>query len=326
MKLTEHFALDESVVSQTAARLGIDNTPPPEIVDNLRKTAELLEQVRKALRAPILITSGYRCRELNRAVGGVARFVNGKEILSAHTSGQAADFRCPGAGSPKSVAMMINGTPGIAFDQLIYEFDSWVHIAWATPNRRLQVQTIDRAGARGLTIAGVIGFLWLRLDAVSAERDLAQQEAKIFANANKAWVEREKQREAFQAEVLAGLQRLSGELAVLRTTNESFQRRVNSNANSNRPLDPAERDALKLFVVPGSGGNGAGATRFNLPTHLRQCAQQAGLSNPDNVTTVGQLLIAFGQERTARLELGACHAEIVRLIDVHNAQTKETAK
>ena len=61
---------------------------------------------------------------------------------------------------------------------------------------------------------------------------------------------------------------------------------------------------------------------FDLPSHLRQCAAQLGVSDPEAVKTVGQLMIAYGQERTARLELKACHEEIVRLIDVHNEQVK----
>lgn len=148
MKLSEHFDLSEMIVSQTALRQGIDNTPSPTIVANLRKTAALLEEVRGLLGTPLLITSGYRCPALNVAVGGVvARNPDGTERLSAHTAGQAADFHSPAFGSPKSIAIKLAGTPGLAFDQLIYEFGAWVHIAWADSPRH-QVLTIDGAGAR----------------------------------------------------------------------------------------------------------------------------------------------------------------------------------
>lgn len=58
---------------------------------------------------------------------------------------------------------------------------------------------------------------------------------------------------------------------------------------------------------------------FALPSHLRQCAEKLGYTDPATLKTVGQLLLGFGNEQGARLELEACHAEIVRLIDVHNA-------
>lgn len=142
--LTPHFTLAELIASQTAARLGINNEPPPKIVENLRRTAELLEECRRVLGGkPILISSGYRSPALNAAVGGA--------FSSAHLWGQAADFTCPGAGSVATVCQRLAGTPGLQFDQLIREFDQggagWVHIAWAaTP--RLQILTIDRNGTR----------------------------------------------------------------------------------------------------------------------------------------------------------------------------------
>ena len=95
MMLTPHFALDEFIVSQEAARRGIDNTPPAEVVDRLRHTAVGLEGVRIRLGAPIHISSGYRCSELNAAVGGAA--------TSDHLTGDAADFICPGFGSPATI-------------------------------------------------------------------------------------------------------------------------------------------------------------------------------------------------------------------------------
>jgi hypothetical protein len=120
--LSAHFTVEELVFSQTAARKGIDNTPSAEIVDNLRTLAATLEQVREALGAPILISSGYRSLALNRAVRGAAH--------SAHMLGLAADFTAPAAGSVLQVARKLAAS-GIAYDKLIHEYGSWVHLGLA---------------------------------------------------------------------------------------------------------------------------------------------------------------------------------------------------
>lgn len=138
MNLTPHFTLAELTHSQTAAREGLDNTPSAEMVDALRKTAELLERVRALLGKPILVSSGYRSPLVNRAVRGAAH--------SAHMLGCAADFSCPAFGSPLKICHAIAASD-ISFDQLIHEYRAWVHIAWA-PHPRRQVLTIDGAGTR----------------------------------------------------------------------------------------------------------------------------------------------------------------------------------
>src|SRR5690606_6364327 len=108
MQLTKHFALAEFTRSDTARRLGIDNSPTPEHLENLRKLAQTLEQLRAVLGHPIHITSGYRSPALNKAVGGSA--------TSSHSEGLAADFHCPGFGSDKEVCEAIIEV-GPAFDQ-----------------------------------------------------------------------------------------------------------------------------------------------------------------------------------------------------------------
>ena len=139
MRLSEHFSIEEMTASQSAARLGLDNTPPAEMVAALNRTAQLLEEVRALLGGkPVLVSSGYRSPAVNRAVGGAAN--------SAHMLGCAADFTCPAFGSPLEVCRAIAGSD-IVFDQLIHEFRAWVHIAWAPAPRR-QVLTIDGAGTR----------------------------------------------------------------------------------------------------------------------------------------------------------------------------------
>lgn len=131
MTLTTHFTLDELVASSTATRLGIDNTPPPQIVAALGVTAAGLEQVRTLLGdKPMHIDSGYRCPALNAAVRGAKN--------SAHMSGYAVDFVCPGFGTPIEIVRAIQASP-IHFDLLIQE-GTWVHISFA-PDMRRQVLT-----------------------------------------------------------------------------------------------------------------------------------------------------------------------------------------
>lgn len=141
MQLTEHFTLEELLVSETAARKGIDNTPTDEIVVNLKRLAERLESVRAIFNMPIIITSGYRCPELNAAVGGAAN--------SAHLTGRAADFIIPGAGSPLHIAQRITKYPAVVYDQLINEYDSWVHfgIEPSGVDARRQTMTYKKDGS-----------------------------------------------------------------------------------------------------------------------------------------------------------------------------------
>ena len=123
MKLSAHFALDEFTRSDYATRHGIDNTPPGFVLTNLRMLAARLERVRLILGTPLLITSGYRCPLLNRAIGG--------STTSAHVGGLAADFISPEYGNAFAVARAIeaNGDE-IDFDQLIYE-GGWVHVGFS---------------------------------------------------------------------------------------------------------------------------------------------------------------------------------------------------
>ena len=129
-RLTEHFTLEELVFSQIAARRGIDNTPTPTIIENLRTTAAVLERVRTLLGdKPIRVSSGYRCPALNAAVGG--------SVNSAHMQGLAVDFTCAGYGSVYEVASAI-ASSNLEFDQLIYEFGTWVHLGLRVgPGRRI---------------------------------------------------------------------------------------------------------------------------------------------------------------------------------------------
>lgn len=131
--LSAHFALVEFTHSQTATRLGLDNTPGPVALANLRRLAARLELVRKALNAsPITITSGFRSLTVNRAVGSAD--------TSAHTQGLAADFVCRHYGTPRNVCRRLVDA-GISFDQLIDEH-GWVHLSVAEPGERERGQLL----------------------------------------------------------------------------------------------------------------------------------------------------------------------------------------
>ena len=139
-RLTPHFTLEEFTFSQTAARKGIDNTPHEGILDNLCILANGMEDVRNLLNAPIHVSSGYRCPELNDLLGS--------KRTSQHTQGLACDFTSNAYGSPQIIFADII-TSDIPFDQLILEFDRWIHISFVedggTP--RKQALIINGEGA-----------------------------------------------------------------------------------------------------------------------------------------------------------------------------------
>ncbi len=124
MKLTENLSLYEFIRSQTAARKGIDNSPSSDVVINLVYLAQTLEELRElAGSRPIQITSGYRCKRLNRAIGS--------SDTSRHVLGLAADFRIAGLSVPEVVDIVRYS--GLIYDRVISEFpdsDSggWVHL------------------------------------------------------------------------------------------------------------------------------------------------------------------------------------------------------
>ena len=142
MRLTTNFTLSELTHSDTAKERGIDNTPPSHILPKLLTLATGLEEVRKLLGdKPIKISSGYRCMALNSAIGS--------KSTSQHLSGQAADFTCPGFGTPREIVAAIVASD-IQYDQLISEqflSAQWVHISFSTRNRR-QALVIDDQGTR----------------------------------------------------------------------------------------------------------------------------------------------------------------------------------
>jgi hypothetical protein len=139
-RLSRHFTLAGLTRSDTARRQGIDNRPPPELVPNLRLLAHGLDEVRRLLGHRLRISSGYRCAELNAAVGGAH--------TSQHCEGLAADFDCPAFGTPLEIVAAIRRSP-IAFDQCILEFGRWVHVSFSrTPRCRVLTVYDDGEGYR----------------------------------------------------------------------------------------------------------------------------------------------------------------------------------
>lgn len=140
-QLTPHFSLAEMTVSETAARKGLNNTPAQPELQNLVRLCRVLEKVRTILdEKPILISSGYRSPAVNAAVGG--------SKTSAHMSGLAADFIVPGFGGPLVVCRTLQKhIQELGIDQLIWEFDTWIHLGLRDPPRH-QALTIDAKGTR----------------------------------------------------------------------------------------------------------------------------------------------------------------------------------
>ena len=142
MNLTANFTLEELTRSDAAARNGWDNTPNEAEIENLKRLAMLLQQVKTAVGGKaVMINSGFRSKQVNDAVGS--------KDTSQHRIGCAADLRVPGMTPRQVVEACIAAS--VPFDQIILEFDSWTHIS--VPNTpetkpRGQKLIIDKAGTR----------------------------------------------------------------------------------------------------------------------------------------------------------------------------------
>lgn len=123
-QLSPHFSLEELTFTQHRT---LDNTPRPDIIDNLKVMAQGMEAVRHLLGdLPIHVNSGYRSAAVNAAVGGVE--------TSAHLTGFACDFTCAAYGEPLAICQTVVRS-GLAFDQCIQE-GTWVHLSFAPTLRR----------------------------------------------------------------------------------------------------------------------------------------------------------------------------------------------
>jgi zinc D-Ala-D-Ala carboxypeptidase len=134
--LSPHFTLDEMIITETGARLGLDNTPDQQVIDNLQLLCtNVLEPLRNELNLPINVLSGYRSPAVNRAVGGVPD--------SQHVVGQAADIHISGMSVENLFQYVINQSK-LPFDQVIQEFNQWVHVSYrANPRGNKQRATVE---------------------------------------------------------------------------------------------------------------------------------------------------------------------------------------
>ena len=139
MKLTEHFSLEE--LTHTDHR-EYDNTPNDAELENLKRLAEFLEEVKAALGGrPVMVNSAFRCKQVNDAVGS--------KDSSQHRIGCAVDFRVPKLTPDEVVRIIISA--GLPYDQVIREFDRWTHVSIPnTPDAkpRNQALIIDKQGTR----------------------------------------------------------------------------------------------------------------------------------------------------------------------------------
>jgi hypothetical protein len=139
MVLSKHFTLEELTVTDHRE---FDNTPNSSEINNLKRLAEMLEEVKTLLGGkPIMVNSAFRCKQVNDAVGS--------KDTSQHRVGCAADIRVPSMTPDEVVKAVI--ASGIAYDQIIREFNSWTHIS--VPNNpsgtpRKQALIIDKTGTR----------------------------------------------------------------------------------------------------------------------------------------------------------------------------------
>ena len=144
MKLSKNFSLDELTASSTAIKKNIDNSASPDIIDALQElVTNVLQPVREQF-GPVTISSGYRCDELNRAIGG--------STTSDHSFGRAADFEVAGVDN-KVVAIWI--TENLLYKQLILEFyndgetnSGWIHCSYDKDNNKKQKLKALKDGKR----------------------------------------------------------------------------------------------------------------------------------------------------------------------------------
>ena len=149
--MSDHFSIKELTYSDTAIRLGIDNTPNDEILKNLQLvTQHILEEVRNYFDKPVKVTSGYRSEKLCLAIGSKA--------TSQHTLGQAVDFEVIGIPNQVVSDWIVNN---LDFDQCILEFwnpnqynSGWIHCSYKpSGNRKMYLKAYT---ANGRTVYEVI--------------------------------------------------------------------------------------------------------------------------------------------------------------------------
>jgi zinc D-Ala-D-Ala carboxypeptidase len=146
MQLSEHFTLEEMCSSKVASRRGLDNTPGPVEIENLKLVAATMETIRLILGGlTIHVDSGYRSPAVNTLIGGAG--------ASAHCKGLACDFVCPEFGTPYAVAQAIALSGMVEYDQLILEH-GWVHLSLSIG--KMRGQELTKKSASGPYLPGIV--------------------------------------------------------------------------------------------------------------------------------------------------------------------------
>lgn len=136
----KYFSLAEMTRSDTARRLGIDNTPSDSIKKNLTLFIEkVLDPIREDWGSSIIVSSGYRCPELNKAVGGVK--------TSGHMYGFCADLQVKGD-LRKFSNFVIEWMKEhqMKYDQIIWEKSgnvTWLHFCWIGKDGKQRMKNFD---------------------------------------------------------------------------------------------------------------------------------------------------------------------------------------
>lgn len=135
MQISKHLTLAEVTRSETAKRKGISNMPTEEHIKNFKLLAEkVFEPIREHFKVPIHISSGYRSKALNEAIGG--------SLSSQHCSGEAIDIDMDGSTNGVTNVQVFNYIKdNLVFDQLIWEFGTkeapdWVHVSYESSGKQ----------------------------------------------------------------------------------------------------------------------------------------------------------------------------------------------
>ncbi|MDQ6479773.1 D-Ala-D-Ala carboxypeptidase family metallohydrolase [Dyadobacter sp. LHD-138] len=134
-QITPHFTMEEMLTSQTAIRFRYSEqfTPPNNVKQSLTALCQhVLEPIRVALAKPIRVSSGYRCLRVNTKIGGARN--------SQHIDGEAADIQVLSMTVEELYQFIKAGN--FPYDQLIQEFDSWVHVSFGPRNRRQSLRAV----------------------------------------------------------------------------------------------------------------------------------------------------------------------------------------
>jgi hypothetical protein len=153
MNLTANFSLHELSKSETALRMGFDNTPDEEATENLRLLCEkVLQPVRDHYGKGVKVNSAYRSPESNAAVGG--------SKTSDHCKGMAADIEIPGVANADLAQFIMDN---LDYTQLILEFytpgipdSGWVHVSYDPNNLKKQELTATKVAGKTQYLPGLV--------------------------------------------------------------------------------------------------------------------------------------------------------------------------